>query len=242
VADVEEFRARRNCCNGLFFPLVLILVGTIFLLTQLNLIEPWRAWDFFWPFILVFFGVRLLATQRAWLGIVAIAFGVALAGRPLGFWYLDLDRFWPVLLIVLGVAMLLRPGWVGSRRGRLRAWPQPGPANAGESIVDGLGVLGGFQRRVTSQAFTGGSLTAFFGGFNLDLTRAGIAGDSAVIDITAVFGGGEIRVPETWVVDVQGQGIFGAFNDESHQQAPQAGAKRLILRGVALFGGVVIKN
>src|SRR6185437_6604146 len=125
------------------------------------------------------------------------------------------------------------------------AWTlDAGAAGAGpgsDSVVDGLGVLGGFQRRVTAQNFSGGNLTACFGGFNVDLTRAGISGERAVIDITACFGGGEIRVPNSWIVDLRGQGFFGAFQDES-RQTPAEGAKTLVVTGIALFGGVVIKD
>ena len=235
----DEFQntyAGRRHCNGLFFPLLLIVLGSVFLLTEFNLVEPWRAWAFFWPFILVFFGIRLLATQRVGLGAVAIAFGVALAGEPLNLWDFNIGRYWPLLLIALGISMLARPGWLGARRRELAG---AGPGN--DSVVDGLGVLGGFQRRVTAQNFSGGNLTACFGGFNVDLTRAGISGERAVIDITACFGGGEIRVPNSWIVDLRGQGFFGAFQDES-RQTPAEGAKTLVVTGIALFGGVVIKN
>jgi len=228
--------ARRRHCNGLFFPLLLIVLGTVFLLTEFNLVEPWRAWAFFWPFILVFFGIRLLATQRVWLGVVAVAFGVALAGNPLNLWDFNIGRFWPLLLIALGISMLARPGRLGAWR---REWAGAGLGN--DSVMDGLAMLGGFQRRVTAQNFTGGKLTACFGGFNLDLTRAGIAGERAVIDVTACFGGGEIRVPNNWIVDLRGQGFFGAFQDES-RQTPAEGAKTLVVTGIAFFGGVVIKN
>ncbi|MGH9393281.1 MAG: LiaF transmembrane domain-containing protein, partial [Terriglobales bacterium] len=234
----------------LFAPLLLILLGVIFLLIQFGYLPPDRAWAFFWPFIFIFFGVRMLGGRQPWLGVVGIAVGVALAGTPLGYWNLDVGRLWPVLLILCGLSLLARPGWPSRQRGRRRdlAWAAGGAAGApnldpgADSEVDGAGVLGGFQSRVTSQQFRGGRLTAFFGGFQLDLTRANIAGESAMVDVSALFGGGEIRVPETWIVDIQGQGLFGAFTDETHQQPPLAGAKHLIIRGSAIFGGVVVKN
>ena len=57
------------------------------------------------------------------------------------------------------------------------------------------------------------------------------------------FGGGEIRVPRTWTVIVKGVGIFGAYSDETHQEAVVgAPTKTLIVKGMAVFGGVEIKN
>jgi hypothetical protein len=82
-----------------------------------------------------------------------------------------------------------------------------------------------------------------FGGFELDLSQADIAGDQAVIDSTVLFGGGEIRVPRTWTVIVKGIGIFGGYSDETTQETvPGVPSKTLIVKGLAVFGGVGIKN
>jgi len=72
------------------------------------------------------------------------------------------------------------------------------------------------------------------------------------LTINAVFGGCEIRVPEAWEVVGYGQGIFGGYVDSTKPRDFQSEAlagtvagnprKALILRGVALFGGVEIKN
>lgn len=115
-------------------------------------------------------------------------------------------------------------------------------AGGDDSYLDGVAVLGGYQRRISSQQFRGGRLNAFFGGIQLDLHRAEIAGDAATLDITALFGGAEIRVPEHWVIEMQGQPFLGGYSDETQQDKPSPGAKRLIITGWAMFGGVVIKN
>lgn len=108
---------------------------------------------------------------------------------------------------------------------------------------DYMAIFGGTKQRVTIKNFRGGRLTAVFGGFEVDLTRADIDGQVAIIDASALFGGGEIRVPPTWIIDVQGIAILGGFTDETHQDiADPATAKRLIVKGLAALGGVVIKN
>lgn len=45
--------------SRLFWPLVLIALGTLFLLDNLNLL-PGNAWGWFWPLLLILFGLRLL--------------------------------------------------------------------------------------------------------------------------------------------------------------------------------------
>ncbi|HUZ78640.1 MAG TPA: hypothetical protein VMV93_13760, partial [Chloroflexota bacterium] len=111
-----------------------------------------------------------------------------------------------------------------------------------DASLDTVAVLAGVQRRITAQNFHGGRVVAFFGGFHLDLTRANIAGDAAELELNALFGGGEVRVPETWIIDLRGHALLGAYSDETHQNPPASGAKRLVVRGTAVFGGVVIKN
>lgn len=108
---------------------------------------------------------------------------------------------------------------------------------------DYMAIFGGIKQRVTVKNFRGGRLTAVFGGFEVDLTRADIEGQTAVIDASALFGGGEIRVPPTWIIEIRGMALLGGYTDETHQEiADSATAKRLIVKGIAALGGVVIKN
>jgi len=65
-----------------------------------------------------------------------------------------------------------------------------------------------------------------------------------VLDLNAVFGGIEAKIPESWAVVVKGTGVFGAFVDNTLQPDPRIfpNPKRLICKGGAVFGGVEIKN
>lgn len=112
-----------------------------------------------------------------------------------------------------------------------------------DAEFDYMAIFGGIKQRVTVKNFRGGRLTAVFGGFEVDLTRADIDGQAAVIDASALFGGGEIRVPPGWIVEIRGLAILGGYTDETHQEVSDpATAKRLIVKGIAALGGVVIKN
>ena len=48
-----------------------------------------------------------------------------------------------------------------------------------------------------------------FGGVEIDLRRASMRGDSATVDISAVFGGMEFKIPQNWLVMAQVAAIFG---------------------------------
>jgi predicted membrane protein len=107
--------------------------------------------------------------------------------------------------------------------------------------VSGFALLGGVNRRCVSQDFRGGSLTAIMGGCELDLRHASISSGQAVIDTFAFWGGIEIKVPQEWTVVVQGTPILGAFDDKTVRVGGD-GSKVLVIKGVALMGGVDVKN
>jgi hypothetical protein len=115
--------------------------------------------------------------------------------------------------------------------------------NSGESEFDHVAIFGGVKQRVTVKNFRGGRVLAICGGFEIDLSRADIEGQSAVIDANALMGGGEIRVPDTWIIEFRGVPLLGGYSDETHQTVTDSNtAKHLIIKGVACMGGVVIKN
>jgi hypothetical protein len=261
--EVQWRRYSRTCGRSLLVPLLLITLGVIFLLAAYHVIPAHSAWQFFWPFIFIYLGVGMLGRGRAGMGAIFIVVGVALIGAPMGWWQFDSAKLWPLILILIGIAMLTG-GWE-SRRWRYERWharrygrgrwsaPEADASGAASSAaagappdasarIDALAFFGGFQRRITAQNFVGGRVTAIMGGFQLDLRRAQIAADTAVLDLTAILGGGEIIVPTSWIIDNQAQGLLGGYSDETHQDPPQPGAKRLIIQGVSVFGGVAIKN
>ena len=103
-----------------------------------------------------------------------------------------------------------------------------------------MAILGGVSRGNNSRAFRGADLLAIMGGCQLDLRQAAIHGE-AVIEVFAMWGGIEIRVPEDWTVASHIVPLMGGVEDKT--RPPQgATAHRLILRGFAIMGGVEIKN
>ena len=112
-----------------------------------------------------------------------------------------------------------------------------------DAQFDHVAIFGGVKQRISVKNFRGGRLLAICGGFDIDLTRADIEGEYAVIEANALMGGGEIRVPDSWVVEFRGVPLLGGYSDETHQMiADPAKAKRLIIKGIACMGGVVVKN
>ena len=115
--------------------------------------------------------------------------------------------------------------------------PPPGDPNATMSV---MAIMGGVTRGNNSRAFRGADVLAFMGGCELDLRKAAINGE-AVIDVFAMWGGIEIRVPEDWTVVSHIVPLMAGVDDKT--RPPQtATAHRLTLRGFILMAGVEVKN
>jgi predicted membrane protein len=105
---------------------------------------------------------------------------------------------------------------------------------------DDFAFLGAVKRANTSTAFRGGSATAFMGGVEIDLRKARMEGDRAVINVFAMMGGVSLRIPEDWAVESKVFVLLGGIDDKTRPPSEPAGT--LILQGTAVMGGVEIKD
>jgi len=261
--------SRRVVGPGLFVGLWITMLGVIFLLDQLGIIPAHVSFHFVWPAVLIVGGLTAMfsgTAGRFW-GTLLMVLGTVFLANELGFLNVRIGSLWPLFLIAIGIWMLLNSsgkfghdaGWSGWQDwgDRVRqsvhegtaSAPAVGPgvqtggAESDDSTFDQSVILSGFKRRITSQHFKFAKISAVLGGFHLDLSRADIDGNQAVIHIDTVFGGGEIRVPDTWRIKIEATAVAGAFVDETYPPpgAPPSG-KLLIVRGAAVFGGVSVKN
>jgi predicted membrane protein len=219
----------------LIFGLVICIVGLLFTLDNLGLAHVGR-YARFWPVGLVAVGVMKLWQSRdgqggAPAGLIFAMAGVWLLLEELAVVRISFFDLWPLLIVFFGGYLV----WRGL------AGPTAPPEEKGPtSTLSALAVLGGVNRGSNSREFRSGDLTAVLGGCEIDLRKAAINGE-AVIDIFAMWGGIEIRVPEDWTVESHVVPILGGVDDKT--RPPQgATAHRLILRGFAIMGGVEIKN
>lgn len=222
--------------SGALIGLVLIAVGAIVLLDQLDLVEiEWLIAELdvywrYWPLILVGIGVYTLATGGSLLGA---ALWIAVGGW-FQLWLLDvieaspLELFWPLLLTTLGTVLVYQA---------LTSSAVGGEPDDRFNVVT---VWSGQVRRLRTPAFAGGSATAVMGGCEIDLTGTDMSSGEATVHAVAFWGGVEIRVPENWTVVDRIVPILGGTEIEEN---PLADAdRRLVLRGVAVMGAIEVKR
>ena len=240
-----DSRSEAGAAERLVPAMVLIGIGALFLLNNLHIVY-FREITAWWPVILIAFGMVKLVDSphqggRVGGGVLVVAGGLFLA-RNLGYLDIRTRDLWPLVLIGVGVWMLIQrttPDEPPSAEGA----PATGGTYTGDTLKE-QAVFSGGKRRIVTPDFRGGKVEAVFGGYDLDFTRAGMVGNSAVLKVDAVFGGVEIRIPPNWNVEMQGTGVFGGFSDETLHPDPahHPDIKQLIVKGGAVFGGVVVKN
>jgi predicted membrane protein len=228
----------RSHQGRIFWGLILVVLGTLFLLDRVSGFDFGYLISTYWPVIFIILGLSMLVGsgfRQLGPGFFFIIFGVFFLLAELDILeYSAWHYIWPVLIILVGLWLLLRPAL------RYRS-PDKFP-EIKENDIDVSAILSGMKRRVESQAFKGGHATAVLGGMELDFTGAGLDAGKATLDATAIFGGVDIRVPRDWKVVMDVVPILGGAEDK-HRNVPDAEAKAtLYVKGTAIFGGITVKD
>jgi len=243
--------------GGVAFGLFLVALGVVLLLGQMGIVSTNYMFRFFWPAIMIFFGLELMFSRNRFSrsrfnretgGFLIMAGIIKLLGN-LGYFHFSFSVVWALACIYWGI-------WIVARTFGFRHWWESQGSLAGnENVIDVTdtdprkipadvsSVFGSFKRPITAKNFKGMKLEAIFGEVSIDLTKADIEGDEATIRADAVFGACEIRVPETWHIVVRGSAVMGEYSDKTRQRPPEGpDAKTLIVMGSAVFGSVEVKN
>jgi len=149
--------------------------------------------------------------------------------------------FMPITIIILGLFILLRPKKaidMGHKHKMGGAWKESDTKDRLE--VDSM--FCGSKKHILSKDFKGGEINIIFGGTELNLSQADISKE-ATIDVSIMFGGLKIVVPNNWEVKTQMTTIAAGIEDKRGRGGLEViPDKTLIIKGTVLFGGVDIQN
>lgn len=223
----------RSNMTRLILGLAIIAIGALFAADNLDLIDA-SDYAIYWPAVLIVIGlVRLPGAVRqeallAWIFIVGGAW-ILLYNLE----YTDFEPwvlFWPIILVLVGGNLIL---------GALRRGQEPSADQS--DWVNHFAFWSGVERKVDSDNFRGGDLTAIMGGYEIDLSKATMAGKTATLQVFALWGGGVVRVPKEWRIQFEVLPLMGGASDES-ESTGGAGAPTLLIKGMAIMGGIEVKN
>lgn len=222
--QAPDFRVTPRLVIGL----TVMLAGLVMALDSLGLVDGSAVFRF-WPLALIAVGVAkiLSPARQGSAGILWIVAGT-------GFFLVSLGRLsaggvWALLIFAFGAHI---------------AWKALRPVGAPKdpsAALDIIQLMGGTKTIVTTADFKGGQATAVMGGCEIDLRSASMPdGRSAVLDTFAFWGGIEIKAPDDWEIVSQGNAVLGAFVNNARSLS--GAKKRLVVTGLAIMGGVEVKN
>lgn len=217
---------------------ILILLGIYLLLSNLGFFYGWSMFRL-WPAIFIIIGLSLFL-QAGRLGGkitggILILFGVLFLLRTLHILYFRFGDIWPLFLILIGGGILFNALYRNKYHLTVSEGSDP------DNFITAFAFLSGFARKSNTSDFRGGNLTVFMGGCEIDLRQASMESGEAKIDVLAIWGGIDIKVPADWSVSLKGLPILGGIEDKTRQPEAPTG-KRLIVSGTAIMGGVSVSN
>jgi hypothetical protein len=235
--------------------ILIVVLGIIWLFNNLEIfqVNVGKLISTYWPVLLMVWGIDLLSrglwsgrdsdlekksfAGRFFNGLILLGIGAVILGRNLGLYELNLavfwKVFWPVVLIFIGWSVL-------------RGMTKSGGFH--------WAVMSGIELKSKGWKLVDSSYLAFMGGIEMDLTVADIPGQETVLNLTAVMGGIDVRVPADLEVECTGTAILGGvkfFHEESggvfasrrfESRGEPGTKKKLIIKGIAVMGGIEVKH
>lgn len=247
-----------NPTNRVWSGLIILVIGLVFFLRNFGVDLP--HWLISWPMFLIVIGL-FIGFKRNFCGggwLIMVVIGTYFTLMDIGDFSFN-KFFFPLAFIGLGLFFIFKPKRNKTLKDNYNNNPGSAPdisnpqVGASEplvgngkiednDVIDSVNVFGGSHQKVYSKNFKGGDVIAIFGGCELNLTQSDFQ-DTIVIDVVAIFGGVKIIIPPTWVVKSEVVAIFGGMDDKrAISPLGDESRKVIIIKGVALFGGVEVRN
>ena len=252
VQNWEKAQKRGKFLGGF----VLLAAGALLLAREMGMELP--NWLFTWKFLLIVIGlvigIKHGFRKASWLVLVLIGSTFLFMDFYPGM--LNRAIIWPVVLMVLGLFVMLKPhrrGPFGNRHGCKKKWRMNLDSPDGphfrdspphlDSTLELNAFMSGIQKSVVSKDFREGEITAVLGGIQLDMSHSDIT-DKARLEINAFLGGIKLIVPAHWEVKSEINCVAGGVEDKRKiiSVTENSDRKLLVLEGNVFMGGIEIRN
>ena len=223
--------------GNVLWGIVLIVIGLIIGGNALGITNINIFFDGWWTlFIIIPCFIGLFKDNEKTGNLIGLLIGVALllACQDV----LDFDLIWklafPAILVAIGISVIFKDALGGKVSSEIKKLNEK---RSGENSY--CATFAGQNVNFDGEKFTGGDLTAVFGGVKCDLRNAIIESD-VVINASSTFGGIEIFVPSDVKIKIKSTPIFGGVENKANTK-PTENSHTIYINSVAVFGGVEIK-
>ncbi|MBV9496198.1 MAG: hypothetical protein JOZ54_18260 [Acidobacteria bacterium] len=204
---------------GIFFT----LLGILLTLDNLGVPDADRVLRY-WPVGLIGLGVLLWNESRILAGIAGTV-GALLLATTARWVRVSIFDLWPIALIAFGVSIVLRAISVA-----------PSNDNCGTTIT-AVATNRKLARRPAD--LDGRRIVASLGGAEITLLESDAPTEDIRIEVFALWGGIEMRVPAGWEVVSDVVPIMGGCDTKT---GPAKGGRRVTITGLVLMSGMEVKQ
>lgn len=225
--------------SNILWGMVLVVVGVILALNAFDITDIDIFFDGWWTlFIIVPCFIGLFDNNDGKTGnLIGIVIGVLLLLSCQGI--TDFDIIWklllPVILVIVGLSCIFKNTISNSVNNKIKEINKKNKIGEKQEYAS---TFSGQKLNFTNEEFKGCSLSAVFGGIDLDL-RDAIIKEDVVINTSSIFGGIDIRIPKNVNVKVNSNSIFGGVTNKIKNDSNNK--ITIYVNATCLFGGVEIK-
>ena len=216
---------------GLIFVAAAILIA----LNSFNVISFNIFFDGWWTlFIIVPSFVGVLQNRNKSGSIFGLCIGILLllSAQEIISW----DMVWkialPLIIALIGFKMIFSSFKNNKTYKKIKYI-----SRQGKDFQHGTAVFCGTELDFNGVVFEGADLAAVFGGIDCDLSKAIIEND-CVINVSCVFGGVDILVPDNVKIVTNTSCVFGGVDV---MKSNDSGKHTIYIDGACIFGGIDIK-
>ena len=219
--------------TNVLWGLCLVALGVIMIGNYMGIFNIDIFFDGWWTlFIIVPSVIGVFSKGDRTLSLIFLVIGVLMLLNQQHI--ITIEMVWkllfPAVVIIVGLSLIIS----SLRKAKDNTMPVNCKVSKNQSYT---AIFSGSERKYFNEEFNGASLTAVFGGVDLDLRDAIISKDVA-INAIAIFGGCTILAPKNVNVKTTGTNIFGGTDNKiGGSTYPYT----IYVNTTSIFGGVEIK-
>ena len=235
---------------GIMLGVLLILIsGVLFGINMGYIPETFKQVLWSWQMLLILIGIMSLCRRNILFGLFMKLAGCLLLIPKLSVVFPNVfpdnlnQLYIPLLLSMAGIIILVKAFYKrkrGDKHGQ--CWNRHTSKQSINGDFSKVNTFGKGEYIVLEPEFQGGSIKTTFGATEVDLRKTSLPEGDTYLDITTVFGGVVLFIPNEWKVITQIEVVFSGIEDKRRASASIDESKRLILAGSCVFGGCVIQN
>lgn len=220
---------------NILWGLVFIVLGLIFGLNALGITDINIFFSGWWTlFIIIPSAIGLFKNTNRYASFIALIIGIVLLLAAQGVITFEIigKLIIPFIFVAIGLGFLFKETINSKINSKIKSLNKDG-------LREYAAVFAGDKINIQNEKLEGLSLSAVFGGLELDL-RQSIVEKDTIINATSVFGGIDIRVPENTNIKVKSTSIFGGVSNDT-KNVQKDNIPTIYINAFCMFGGVDLK-